>query len=183
MKLLGLIGCASLASTCLAGNWFSSARESLPVKIKEFIEFRLEKVGDFELEKVKDVQDVYELKVMNLRYDYIISAWDHLSLRNKWARDWYQKKRYLRQEESRLLVLANSDFDEVCKHYLGEQALYAGEFKTQYLPSLRFPLNFVTISSEDYLAVEGSFGGKKLLSSVYCQVDFDVYLGGGDGET
>ena len=170
MKLAGLIGSLCFASTCLGGNWFSRAQEQLPTEVQEIVDARSD-VGQFDLTYDQDEQGVYELRVMNVSFDRLLSSYAHMSFENQWAREWYHKKRFRQQGESNLMVLANSDLNEVCQYYLGPQAAYAGAYKTEYLRHLRFSLGFVTIHGPDNYSIVKSFGGKKLLRSVSCRLD------------
>ena len=170
---VGLIVCIGLASNCLAGNWFGRVNEPLPDKIKDFVESRMQTVGEFELVALPDTHDVYELRVMNLRYDYLISNWSQVNFANKWAREWYQEDRKFREDDSLLLVLTSSNLDQLCKAYLGDQASYTGTHKSKYFPSQRFPINFVTIQNRERLKVHRLFGGMRVLDSASCKLVVD----------
>ncbi|NRA44650.1 MAG: hypothetical protein HRU09_06800 [Oligoflexales bacterium] len=173
MKLIGLMGSVCLASTCFGGNWFSAVEEPLPERVQELVEERLDLVGEFELTADKEEHDVYRLRVMNLSFGNLLSRQAHLVFKNQWAREWYQQKSYRRPSESRMLVLANSDLDEVCRYYLGSSASYAGSYKAQRLGSRRFSLNFVRIMDEYNYSIKRSFSGKNILGDVSCRLDLE----------
>lgn len=165
------IGMMCFAMTSINGNLFGSESQALPLELQSYVNSISPEIGEFELELDLDEPDVYELQLANVSFKHLLkSKASQLRFINGWAQDWYHKGQYLKFNEASLVVLANSDLTEVCRYYLGQQAVATGAYETIYQRHLRFPLNFISFYS-DVLKIERAFGSKRILSKAWCKLE------------
>lgn len=95
-----------------------------------------------------------------------------VTFRDEETQKFYQKTSHqFEQSWYKSLVLANSDKDAVCRHYLGANARYAGRYTHEYLRHLRYKLSFVRVGGQQDYSLRREWGGVRLLDKLWCQID------------